>query len=43
MERIKSATQVEILAAVARLLVSRKVAASVALRGLPGLLKMGKR
>ena len=43
MTRITQATQAEILAAVARLMVSKKVAASVALRGLPALLRMGKR
>lgn len=43
MTRITQATQAEILAAVARLMVSKKVAASVALRELPALLRMGKR
>ena len=43
MNRIKTATQAEILVSLARLMVSRKVAASVALRGLPGPLRMGKR
>jgi hypothetical protein len=43
MNTIRQATQAEILASLARLMVARKVAASVAMRGLPGLLKMGKR
>lgn len=43
MTLITQATQAEILASLARLMVSKRIAASVALRGLPALLRMGKR